>query len=75
MPTYNFTIPYLWGFLVFYVRSRDKIIVVACPTQNRIPFAAMYLKQKGYDAKYLEEGFLNLVAKLKGGEAKKIKEK
>ena len=54
---------------------KDKTIVVACPTQNRSPFAAMYLKQKGYDAKYLEDGFLNLVAKLKGGEAKKIKEK
>ena len=52
---------------------KDKVIVVACPTQNRSPFAAMFLKEKGFDAKYLEGGFLNLMAKLKGGEAKKLK--
>jgi rhodanese-related sulfurtransferase len=52
---------------------KDKIIVVACPTQNRSPFAAMHLIQKGYDAKYLEGGFLNLMTNLKGGEAKKLK--
>ena len=53
--------------------DKDKIIVVACPTQNRSPFAAMHLKSKGYNAKYLEGGFLNLMEKLKGGEAKKLK--
>ena len=52
---------------------KDKLIVVACPTQNRSPFAAMFLIEKGFDAKYLEGGFLNLMAKLKGGEAKKLK--
>jgi len=51
---------------------KDKVIVVACPTQNRSPFAAMYLIQKGYDARYLEEGFLNLMTKLKGPESKKL---
>jgi len=51
---------------------KDKIIVVACPTQNRSPFAAMHLKQKGYEAKYLEGGLLNLMTNLKGGEAKKL---
>jgi len=52
---------------------KDKIIVVACPTQNRSPFFAMHLIQKGYDAKYLEGGLLNLMEQLKGGEAKKLK--
>jgi len=51
---------------------KDKIIVAACPTQNRSPFAAMFLREKGFDAKYLEGGFLNLVSKLKGSEAKKL---
>ena len=51
----------------------DKLIVVACPTQNRSPFAAMFLKNKGFRAKYLEGGLLNLMANLKGGEAKKLK--
>jgi rhodanese-related sulfurtransferase len=50
-----------------------KIIVVACPTQNRSPFAAMHLIQKGYNAKYLEGGLLNLMNKLKGGDAKQLK--
>jgi len=51
---------------------KDKIIVVACPTQNRSPFAAMFLKNKGFNAKYLEGGFLNLMANLKGNDAKKL---
>ena len=53
--------------------SKDKVIVCACPTNNRSPFMATYLKEKGYDAKYLVEGLLKLMEKLKGGEAKKLK--
>ncbi len=52
---------------------KDKLIVVACPTQNRSPFAAMFLKDKGFDAKYLEGGFLKLMERLKGGKAKDLK--
>ena len=52
--------------------DKDKIVVVACPTQNRSPFSAMFLVNKGYKAKYLEGGLLNLMAKLKGGDAKKL---
>ena len=52
---------------------KDKIIVVSCPTQNRSPFASMFLRENGFEAKYLEGGFLNLVSKLKGGDAKKLK--
>jgi len=52
---------------------KDKIIITACPTQNRSPFAAMYLREKGFEAKYLEGGLLKLMETLKGGEAKKLK--
>ena len=51
---------------------KDKVIVCACPTNNRSPFMATYLKEKGYDAKYLVEGLLKLMDKLKGGKAKDI---
>jgi len=52
---------------------KDKIIVTACPMQNRSPFAAMYLNSLGYNAKYLEEGLISLMSLLKGGGCKKIK--
>jgi rhodanese-related sulfurtransferase len=52
---------------------KDKMIVVACPTQNRSPFAAMFLRQNGFNSRYLEGGLLNLMSNLKGGEAKKLK--
>ncbi|MEO1958994.1 MAG: rhodanese-like domain-containing protein [Nautiliaceae bacterium] len=35
---------------------KDKIIITACNTQNRSPFAALFLRKKGYNAKYLLEG-------------------
>ncbi len=52
---------------------KDKVIVCACPTNNRSPFLAAYLREKGYDAKYLVEGLLKLMERLKGGKAKDIK--
>jgi len=51
---------------------KDKIIVTACPGNGRSPFAAVFLKEKGYNAKYLEEGLLKLMERLKGGKAKDI---
>jgi rhodanese-related sulfurtransferase len=54
---------------------KDKIIVVACPTQNRSPFAAMFLREKGFEARYLENGLIGLISYLKGNEAKKLKVK
>ena len=51
---------------------KDKIIVAACPFQNRSPFAAMFLKNNGFDARYLEKGLLNLMENLKGPKAKKL---
>ncbi len=53
---------------------KDKLIVTACPGSNRSPFAAAFLREKGFDAKFLEEGLLELMKKLKGGEAKKFLE-
>ncbi|MEO1928038.1 MAG: rhodanese-like domain-containing protein [Nautiliaceae bacterium] len=57
----------------FLELPKDKIIITACPNQNRSPFAAMYLREKGFEAKYLEGGLLKLMETLKGGEAKKLK--
>ena len=51
---------------------KDTIIVTACPGNNRSPFAAMFLRSKGYEAKYLEEGLIELMKKLKGAEAKQF---
>ncbi|AZV46072.1 sulfurtransferase [Nautilia sp. PV-1] len=53
---------------------KDKLIVTACPGKGRSPFAAAFLKENGFNAKFLEEGLLELMAKLKGGEAKKFLE-
>ncbi|ACM92573.1 thiamine biosynthesis protein ThiI [Nautilia profundicola AmH] len=39
---------------------KDKTILVVCNTQNRSPFAALYLREKGYDAKYIEKGIKEL---------------
>jgi rhodanese-related sulfurtransferase len=52
---------------------KDKLIVTACPTNNRSPFAATYLIEKGFNAKYLEEGLLELMKAFKGGNAKELK--
>ncbi|EDM22918.1 rhodanese-like domain-containing protein [Caminibacter mediatlanticus] len=52
---------------------KDKLIVIACPNQGRSPFAAAYLKEKGFNAKFLENGLINLMQTLRGGEAKKLK--
>ena len=51
---------------------KDKLIVIACPNKGRSPFVAAYLKEKGYNAKFLEEGLIGLIQFLKGGEAKKF---
>ena len=53
---------------------KDKLIVAACPGSTRSPFAAAFLKEKGFNATYLEEGLLELMKKLRGGEAKKFLE-
>ncbi len=52
---------------------KDKIIVCACPGEYRANMAKEYLRYKGYDAKSLDGGLLELMKKLKGGQAKNIK--
>jgi len=52
---------------------KDKLIVIACPTNNRSPFAAAFLKEKGFNAKYLEEGLLELMKKFRGEKALNFK--
>jgi len=49
----------------FNALPKDKTIIVACNTQNRSPFAALFLKEKGYDAKYLTDGINELKKELK----------
>ena len=51
---------------------KDKLIVTACPGKGRSPFTAAFLKEKGFNAKFLDDGLLKLTEKLKGGEAKKF---
>jgi len=52
---------------------KDKIIVCACPGVGRSPFAAVFLREKGFNAKNLDGGLLELMKRLKGGKAKDIK--
>jgi rhodanese-related sulfurtransferase len=44
---------------------KDKTVIVVCNTQNRSPFAALFLKEKGYDAKYVEKGIKELEKEFK----------
>jgi rhodanese-related sulfurtransferase len=52
---------------------KDKLIVTACPGNSRSSFAAAFLKEKGYNAKFLVEGLLELMKTFKGGKAKELK--
>jgi rhodanese-related sulfurtransferase len=51
---------------------KDKLIVTACPGKGRSPFAAAFLVSKDLNAKFLEDGLIELMAKLKGGAAKQF---
>lgn len=50
--------------------DRSKIIVTACPHKDRAALARMYLTVKGYKAKYLKDGLLDLAELLRGDRAK-----
>jgi len=52
---------------------KDKLIVVACPRNNRSNMARAYLVSEGFNVKYLEDGLLKLLEHLKGNKAKDIK--
>lgn len=52
---------------------KDKIIVCVCPYEYRASMAKEYLRFKGFKAKTLNGGLMNLMDVLKGGNAKEIK--
>jgi rhodanese-related sulfurtransferase len=49
---------------------KDKIIVTACPHKDRSAIAMVYLRTKGYDAKYLTDGLIGLAENLRGNRAR-----
>ena len=53
---------------------KDKLIVAACPGSTRSPFAAAFLREKGFNATYLEKGLIELMKTLKTANAKKFLE-
>lgn len=55
--------------------DKSKTIVSACPHRDRAIIAMMYLKSKGYDAKYLNDGLLGLAEYLRGDRARDFIEK
>lgn len=52
--------------------DKDKLIVTACPHNDRANIARIYLTTKGYRAKYLTDGLLGLAELLRGDKAKAI---
>lgn len=48
---------------------RDKLIITACPHNDRANIARVYLTMKGYTVKYLSDGLLKTVDSLRGGSA------
>ncbi len=51
---------------------KEKLIVVACPNNERSSLVRVYLAQQGFNAKYLVGGLLGLMEHLRGGNAKEI---
>jgi len=54
--------------------DKNKLIVTACPHNDRANIARMYLTTKGYKAKYLQDGLLGLADYLRGDTAKTLME-
>ena len=50
--------------------DKNKIIVTACPHKDRAIMGMLYLKSKGYKAKYLRDGLIGLFENLRGDNAK-----
>ncbi|MDD2383581.1 MAG: rhodanese-like domain-containing protein [Sulfurospirillaceae bacterium] len=49
---------------------KDKLIITACPHNDRANIARMYLTLNGYNAKYLNDGLLKVADFLRGDNAK-----
>lgn len=48
---------------------KDKLIITACPHNDRANIARIYLTTKGYNAKYLNDGLLKTADLLRGSTA------
>lgn len=51
---------------------KDKLIVTACPHKDRAILAMVYLRTKGYNARYLEDGLIGLAENLRGDDARML---
>ncbi|MGB3962476.1 MAG: rhodanese-like domain-containing protein [Sulfurimonas sp.] len=51
---------------------KDKLIITACPHNDRANLARIYLTMKGYKAKYLSDGLLKTADYLRGDHAKEF---
>jgi rhodanese-related sulfurtransferase len=49
---------------------KDKIIVTACPHKDRAIIAMVYLRTRGFEARYLTDGLLGLMENLRGEDAR-----
>ena len=53
---------------------KDKLIITACPHNDRSNMARIYLTLKGYNAKYLNDGLLKVADFLRGDNAVEVME-
>lgn len=51
---------------------KDKLIITACPHNDRANIARMYLTLNGYNARYLSDGLLKTADFLRGDNAKEF---
>lgn len=51
---------------------KDKLIITACPHNDRSNIARLFLVQNGYNAKYLNDGLLKTADFLRGDNAKEF---
>ncbi|SFZ97849.1 hypothetical protein MNB_SV-5-479 [hydrothermal vent metagenome] len=54
--------------------DKNKLIITACPYNDRANIARIYLKLKGYNVRYLSDGLLKTVNYLRGDNAKEFLE-
>jgi rhodanese-related sulfurtransferase len=52
---------------------KNKLIVTICPGKDRSNLVASYLREKGFNVRYLPVGLEGLIAHLRGGRAKELK--
>ena len=52
--------------------DKSKLIITACPHNDRANIARVYLKQKGFNVRYLSDGLLKAVNYLRGDNAKEF---